>query len=207
VAEYSAVGEVGQTLVTMLRNRLREHWGAQLDNDDAIVLAPPTYAPKNKEPWITLFLYRVTENSHLKNAKPQQSNGTITQPPLALDLYFLLTAYAVKDVTLTRTEETVKQHAVFGEAMQVMQDNAILRGSDLAGSLSEDDKIQITLHSMTTEEVLNIWNTFEERPYELSVSYVVGPVFLESTREGDLHRVKERRVDEYTWQSRTNENA
>ena len=198
MGEYAAIGETGQTLVTMLRDRLREHWGSQLD--DNVVLAPPTYAQEDREPWLTLFLYRVTENAHLKNTERQQRNDTITHPPLALDLYYLLTAYPVKDRTMKRTDETVKQHAVFGEAMQAMQDNAILRGSDLAGSLSEDDEVRIALHSMTTEEVLSIWNTFEERPYELSVSYVVGPIFIESEREAELHRVKERKVNEYKMQ-------
>lgn len=195
VGTYAAIGEVGETLIRMLRERLSEHWGSQVN--DTVILAAPSAAGEDDSIWMTLYLYRVAENPHRKNDRRQERDGEFAQPPLALDLYYLLTSYPVETDTTNKTEESVKQHAVLGEAMQTMQDNAILRGATLSGSLSADREVRIVLDTTSMDELLSVWNTFEDRPYQPSAVYQVGPIFVQSERTESLERVRRRRVDAF----------
>ena len=74
VAGYQAIGEVSQTLVAMLQDRLREHWNAQLD--DKVILTPPTVADEDTRPWLTLYLYHVEANAHRSNAPRRGRSAT-----------------------------------------------------------------------------------------------------------------------------------
>lgn len=194
MAEYAAIGDVGQTLVALLQDRM-----ADLIDRDEVALASPDAVGQGNDWRLTLYLYRVAENGHLKNAEPHgRPPDPTTTPgdPLVLDLHYLLTAHPSKSGS-DGTAKTTEQHSVLGRAMQVLQDHAILRGSDLKGSLG-DEALHLSIQPESMDAVMNMWSTFPEEPFRPSVSYLVTPVVIDSRREQPVQRVVERRLEEYT---------
>jgi hypothetical protein len=195
---HSAIADVGGTIVEMLRDRL-EALDSPVVARDEVALASPADVGEGAgtTPRLTLYLYRVQENEHLKNAERQAiTPDTRRNPPLALDLYYLLTAHpSGTGGGNGGVDRSAEQHVVLGRAMQVMHDNAVLDGSALRGTLAEE--VRISPYPETTNDVVGIWSTFADRPYRPSVAYLVSPVLIESTATESTQRVVETRTDYY----------
>lgn len=199
---YRAIEDVGRTLVELLKDRM----GTDLiDQDREIALSSPNVTGTDDGARLTLYLYRVAENGHLKNDRRREIDvDRYRGTPLALDLYYLLTAHPSNGggEGMERTEE---QHRVLGRAMQVIHDNSIIRGSDLKGSLSEQSDLQISIYPQAMDDVMSIWNTFDETPFQPSVAYLVTPVLIESTEDEEVSRIVERRLEGYSWRMQVGE--
>lgn len=194
MGDEGAIADVGKTLVELLRTRMDDSL-----TDDQIVLASPVDDDLKPKVRLTLFLFAVDRSAHHSNVEHRlPSDGPQTREPLSLDLKYLLTAHEGKGNGGTST--TVKSmdvHTVLGRAMQVFQDNAIVQGPDLYGSLATDDEpLQLSILPETTNTVVNLWNTFQGEPYRPSVTYLATPVDIESRHEEPVERVEHVRVDE-----------
>ncbi len=131
---------------------------------------------------VNLFLYQVSENPYTKN-QPWVTRPDAVQvyPPLALNLYYLLTPYA---------SDPLSAHRVLTHAMQLFYVNATLTGAELADSLRLSvERLTINLCQMSLEELTRIWNALQT-PYRLSVSYEVRIVLIESMLENRPVRVE-----------------
>jgi hypothetical protein len=181
MADFTAVADVGETLITLLRDNMN------IPNPTAsvVLLSPADVEDQNIR--LTLFLYTVMENPHLKNQEMRDLSPTqLGYPPLTLDLYYLLTAHA----STRDTDGTLQEHEILGRAMRIFSDNGILSGTTLQGSLTgTDEELRIVLNPMSLDDVNKIWTTFQEVPYRLSVSYLVTPVRIDSTRSISAQRV------------------
>jgi hypothetical protein len=130
------------------------------------------------------------ENPHLKNQEMRNISPTqLGYPPLTLDLYYLLTAYASAQIP-DRTERTLEEHRILGRAMRIFYDNAILSGTILQGSLSgTGEELRVVLNPISLDDLTKIWSAFQEVGYRLSVSYLVTPTNIDSTRDMSMQRV------------------
>lgn len=200
MGDYTAIEDVGKTLVELLKDRM----GTDLiDQDRMIALSSPNDVGSGDGARLTFYLYRIAENSHLKNAQRQEIDvDRYRRLPLALDLYYLLTAHPSNGGSDGR-EMTADQHRVLGRAMQVIHDNSIIRRSDLKGSLANQPDLQVSIYPQDMDEVMSIWSTFDETPFQPSVAYLVTPVLIESTKEEEVTRVVERRLD--SWKMRVDD--
>jgi hypothetical protein len=171
------IRDASRTLLDLLKTNLT-------DVADHIALVSPKNAGTNL---LTLFLYKVLESPDLKNANrtlrlAQADGRLIEQPaPLTLDLYYLLTAHA------GASPDLLESHRALSRAMRVLYDNGIVRGSllradDPSVGLTADSVLRITLDPITMEEMTRIWSVFPDTPYEISVTYLVTPVAIESAR-------------------------
>ena len=191
--DYSeAIANTSETLLGVLQTGLQDLTPPVLPQN--IVLAAPNAADgENGDLRLTVYLYRISENASLKNTNRQQvASDTAIDPPLTLDLHYLLTAHP--STGETPTKRTVDQHKVLGRAMQVMHDNSVIRGSALKGSLAEGRKLHVSMNpdiSQSDDGVLSLWSTFGKTAYQPSVSYLVTPVSIDSEREEQTHRVVE----------------
>lgn len=193
--EYTAIADVGESLVALLRDRMSD-----LVDDNEVVLASPGDVESRSSVRLTVFLYRVAESAHLRNKKrtPEDSE-TLRDPPIALDLYYLLTAYPSTGND-DQTTRTLAQHTVLGRAVRELRDSSILRGSDLKRSLAGEESIHVSMTPLEDdmlEQLVSIWTTFPDRPFRPSVSYVVSPVLVESERVAATSRVRERELEKY----------
>lgn len=193
MSDYTAIADVGETLIDMLRENMGD-----LIPTDSIVMVSPGEIEGTDSVRLSLFLYQVIENVHLRNQEMQIIDSTMLKyPPLALDLFYMLTSYPSSGIQ-DKTERTKEEHSILGRAMQVLNDNAILTGSALRGSLTENsDELRITSSPLSLDDITKIWNTFQDKPFRPSVFYLVTPVKIESDREKDAGRVVERKLEKY----------
>ena len=181
---YAMIRAVGKTLVSLLQEEMT------LVDDNEVALTSPAELDGQTHPRVTLFLYRVSKNGHLQNAERPATGDVQPRQPLTVDLHYFLTTHprSSRNTPMTVTEE---QHTVLGEAMQVFHDHGTLSGSQLKEALEGGREIHITMADESTEELTNIWSTFEDHPFRVSVSYEVGPVEIASTDSESLQRVVE----------------
>jgi Pvc16 N-terminal domain len=184
MGDYRAIADVGETLITLLRDNM----GGLINPDSIVLLSPAEVEGQNIR--LTLFLYTVMENPHLKNQEMRNISPTqLGYPPLTLDLYYLLTAYASTQIP-DRTEQTLEQHRILGRAMRIFYDNGILSGTILQGSLSgTSEELRVVLNPISVDDLTKIWSAFQEVGYRLSVSYLVSPTNIDSTRDMSMQRV------------------
>lgn len=137
---------------------------------------------------LSLFLYNVRESGEFRqNQLINAGNGNLQYPPISLELFYLITAYSKAESHSKSQDEAM----ILGKVMQIFHDHSILRSSYLHGSLAEkNEEIRITLDNLHTDVLIRLWN-FPNTPYKLSLSYMVGPVLLDSKRKKATKRVEE----------------
>lgn len=198
---HTAIADVGLTLVELLREKM----GSSI-LDDEIVLASPGSEGAGDDFRLTLYLYDVSRNEYLSNERrPPEDPTERPGDPLALDLHYLLTAHGKSGSSDPATTRTQEQHTVLGRSMQILQDNAIVRTPALSGDLEAGDELTVAVEDVSREEIVNIWTTFSDDPYEPSVPYVVSPVIIESERTIPTERVLDAEFSEYTFTARRGE--
>ncbi len=184
MSDYRAIADVGETLIGLLRDNMQD-----LIPMDSIILASPGEIDAKDNVRLSLFLYQILENAHLKNHELQVTDPTkVTFPPQILELYYMLTSH-VSSGEQDKTEKTLEEHRVLGRALQILHDNYILSGSLLKGNLDKRDELHITLTSLNLDDLTKIWTTFQGRSLKSSVCYVVTPVVINSVREMSVQRV------------------
>jgi hypothetical protein len=124
---------------------------------------------------VSVWLYKVSRMAEMLNEPPQRpSADQELVRPLPVLLYYLITPI---------TSDPLTSHTVLGKVLQVFNDNAILRGADLRGTLQgTTEQLRINLEALTLEELSQIWYALNE-PYQLSVTYLVQVVKIDSDRE------------------------
>lgn len=158
---------------------------------DLVDLDDPTFTPT-----INLFLYRVSPNLGWANAGLPARNGNgprIANPPLALDLHYLLTAYA---------DEDFQAEILLGYAMHLLHERPVLdrpairraldpspldtpilppafqalRASDLADQV---ETVTVTPEPMDTEEMSRLWAALQSH-YRPTAAYLATVVLIEA---------------------------
>jgi hypothetical protein len=198
MSNYEAIADVGETLVNLLWNNMQD-LTPSIPSINSIVLASPGEIDPGtgtNEIVLSLFLYQILENPYLKNQEMQKmDSSTLTFPPIALDLYYMLTSYPFGAQEVT--ERTKGEHKILGKALQILNDNSILAGSVLEKNLAENNnELHITLIPLSLDEMTRMWTAFPGKPFRSSICFLVTPVFIESTRpELNVQRVVSKEAD------------
>lgn len=194
MATYAAIADASETLVELLRDRIAERSDVVTIDRNEIALVSPDGVGGDSDVRLSVFLYDVTENSVMKNQELTNPDpDRRRQPPLALDLRYLLTAYPSQSGS-EDTANSLDQQRVLGLAMQVLNDNSVLGADELPPSLAENE-IQITLEDETVQAFTDIWNTFRDTPLHPSITYEVSPVLIDATDVEEVERVTETGTD------------
>jgi hypothetical protein len=137
---------------------------------------------------INLYLYQVLENPYAKNqpwVTSDSSSFEQTYPPLAVDLFYLLTPYA---------SDTRSAHSVLGHAMRVFHEHSIIEKPQLPAPLRLIiEQLSINLCPLKLEELTRVWNALQT-PYRLSVAYQVKILLIQSEITRPISRVEEKMV-------------
>ncbi len=150
-------------------------------SEQAIVFSNPTETARDSSNRLSIWLYQITENEFLKNQPPARGNGhTTTQPPpLALNLYYLITPFAT-----SRDSDLL----LLGSTMQVLYDNAIIVLRNPIENIFEE--LRVIFCRLTLEELTRVWEALRES-YRLSVCYQVRVTRIDSQRILEGARVVE----------------
>lgn len=172
----TAMGLVSESLRSLLVGEM------QLTPAVDVTILGPDEGGGNRR--VNLFLYKVQENPVLKNMDWQVKRGEPNQlvpPPLSLNLFYLMTAYAPNDPQTGNSSA----HEILGEGMRVFYENAIVPQAYLTPDLQDArEQIKIMLNSLDLEELSQVWNTFSE-PFRLSVPYEVSVVQLDMLSDSE----------------------
>lgn len=184
----TAISDVGSTLIRLLKDNMSD----LIPQESSLALVSPVDA-EAKDVRLALFLYGVSENAHMKNQEMEMAGpDRLRHPPLILELYYLLTAYAPKQIP-DASDRTLFEHRLLGRAMSVLYDNAVLGGPMLQDGLAGlDEELRVTLHPITLDDLTKMWTTFPSLQYRPSVSYAVTPVRIDSNRFVTAGRVVSR---------------
>jgi hypothetical protein len=166
MADFAGIEAVTSTLRQILMQRTQE--------PPSVTTAPPDVeVPDVVPPLVNLFLHRIGQNVALQNQT--QPPGTLGQPPLALNLHYLLTARG------SNPNDDRGVHRVLGDAMLTMHEHALIPKDDPLldpGMVGEVELLKVTVEPLDVEELSKIW-TATTAPYRLTVGYVVTVVRLE----------------------------
>jgi hypothetical protein len=200
-----AIASVTAVLRDLLNNGVIDHNLTAIVGSDVLVSAlPPDRIdaidanPADRRSRLNLFLYQVTPNAAWRNAGLPSRNGAgerINNPPLALDLHYLLTAYGA---------EEMHAEILLGYGMQLLHETPVLtraairtalalptavpEGGDLPAAMrnlfmselaEQVEMIKIAPQSLNTEEVSKMWAAFQAK-YRPTAAYHVSVVLIES---------------------------
>jgi hypothetical protein len=184
-----AIAAVTATLRSILLKALNNNDPDIPPNSD-VTVQPPDKAHEDQQRthFVNLFLYQVLPNATWRNMDiPQRvKSGETGMPPLALNLYYMLTAYS-KDDNIDSPATPTSSHRLLGHAMSALYDNAILFPGDIAQALPKSglqdqvERVRITLQPLTVEEIFRLWSGFQSQ-YRISVAYEVSVVLIDSTQ-------------------------
>lgn len=189
---YHAIGEVTKCLQHALWLGLQENPDTRqkLQSKSDIVLSNPAQGPGTSNVrQISLWLFHVTPNEHLRNAPPVRirDSGDDTgelYPPLALNLLYLLTPWTGNDMD---------DQLLLGRSLQVFHDQSILR-MESNKSPGHAEELHLSLAPRTIEELAKVWEAMHQ-PYRLSVCYEVRVARIDSLRMQPGARVTSRSSD------------
>jgi hypothetical protein len=151
------------------------------------------------QPRLNLFMHQATPNAAWRNAALPSRDGSgrrVANPPLALDLHYLVTAYGSADL---------QAEVLLGYAMQLLHETPVLPREAIRTALNPPDpvngsllpsvyralhasaladqveQIKVTPEAMNTEELSKLWTALQAH-YRPTATYLVTVVLIEPTR-------------------------
>jgi hypothetical protein len=196
-----AIAAVTAVLKDLLNNGLIDHNVAAVVNQTVLVSAlPPDRVPiegADAKSQLNLFLYQVTPNAGWRNVGlPARDvrGDRLTNPPLALDLHYLLTAYGEQELhteillgygmqllheTPVLTRDAIRRSLVPLDILDPGDLPASLQGLYASGLAEQVEQIKICPMSISTEEISRLWSAFQAK-YRPTAAYQATVVLIES---------------------------
>jgi hypothetical protein len=183
--------------VTAVLRDLLETWldvhdaNAALNGSSASVtaVAPDTVelTGSNAGPQLNLFLYQVSHNQGWRNVDlpSRDAQGRqVSDPPLALDLHYLLTAYG---------PDELQSEVLLGYGVQLLHEVPVLDRQEIDDRLpaalqdshlgQQVELIKVTPERMSSEELSRLWGAFQAK-YRPTATYQASVVLIESNGAG-----------------------
>jgi len=196
-----AIASVTAVLKDLLNNGLIDHDVGASVGEVIVSTLPPDRIDAldaQKKSRLNLFMYQVTPNPGWRNVALPSRNSSgerVTNPPLALDLHYLLTAYGA---------EELHSEILLGYGMQLLHETPVLTrdairrsltppspvgaGGDLPPALAalfsselaeQVEQIKIAPSALNTEEISRMWSAFQAK-YRPTAVYQASVVLIES---------------------------
>ena len=196
-----AIAAVTAVLRDLLNNGVVQHDLSSNVGVVSVTSKPPDMinTGPNEAAQLNLYLYQVTPNQGWRNVgQPARdaSGARLTNPPLALDLHYLLMAYGGDDFVA---------EILLGYGMQVLHETPVLTRDAIRAALAPQspvtgaalppaykalsaadladqvEMIKIVPDALGTEELSKLWAAFQAH-YRMCAAYRASVVLIESTR-------------------------
>jgi hypothetical protein len=195
-----AIASVTAVLKDLLNNGVIDHKLSGVVGEVKVSALPPDRVLIEGQPetsQLNLFLYHVTPNPGWRNVELPSRNGNgerTSNPPLGLDLHYLLTAYGANEL-----------HAeiLLGYALQLLHETPVLTRDAIRRSLAppnqgtglpapldtlatseladQVEQIRLTPMPMSIEETSKLWSAIQSH-YRPTAAYQASVVLIESQR-------------------------
>ncbi len=194
-----AIASVSAVLKDLLNNGVVDNDLSSVVGNVVVSALPPDRVLGNGQAetnCINLFMYQVTPNIGWSNVglPARDANGErVGNPPLSLDLHYLLTAYG---------ESEFHSEILLGYGMQIMHETPVLTRDAIKAALApvppailpsplnklitseladQFEQIRITPQTMNSEEMSKLWAAIQSH-YRPTAAYLATVVLIESKR-------------------------
>jgi hypothetical protein len=183
---YTALRATSVTLVEFLRQRFAAdlNLGPLFDpvagGPNIISLNSPQEMVDANAQGISVWLYRVVRDEERVNAPPERvTPGEVRPTPLPLRLHYLVTPIRTLGTAFGAESEQV----FLGKVLQAFYDHPLIRGTDLQDDFTATAvELTVRLETLGLDQISLVWEALEGS-YQLSVSYEVTVVYINSERE------------------------
>lgn len=193
-----AIASVTYLLKDLLDNKLVQHGITASVGDVTVTALPPDRVTTgtDERSQINLFLYRMTPHTGWRGDLSRgHENGARSQPPLALDLHYLITAYGERDF---------QSEILLGSAMQLLLETPVITREMIRtalpvskgrnGSLpplqqalataklaEQTEEIKLCPEFLSTDEASRLWSALQAK-YRPSAAYKASTVLIEANK-------------------------
>jgi hypothetical protein len=197
---YTALRATSLTITEYLRQRfaadtaLAPLFDPLLGGTMVISLSSPQEMVQNNAEGVSVWLYRVVRDEERLNAPPERISPTQIRPaPLPIRLHYLITP-----ITNRQAQTGPETEQVFlGKVLQSFNDHPLVRGTDLQDDFTGTTiELAVRLETLGLDQISLVWEALDGS-YQLSVSYEVSVVNIESQREPDAVTPVEVALPEY----------
>ena len=183
---YTALRATSLTLVEFLRQRfaadavLGPMFDPIMGGPMVISLNSPQEMVDDNLQGVSVWLYRVVRDEERLNAAPERiAPGQLRRVPLPVRLHFLVTPIT----TLGGGFGPESEQVFLGKVLQSFHDHALLRGTDLRDDFTGTTvELTVRLETLGLDQISLVWEALEGS-YQLSVSYEVSVVYIQSELE------------------------
>lgn len=188
MATYHAIAATGQAILGLLERACpkTEFEGSIFELYQSKDFQNPM------EEGVSLYLYRVATSSRRNLPSRIGPNGQQYRPPLPLDLYYMLTAWA---------KSAAKQQRLLGFCIREIGDTPVLPAPLLnhfgpePDTFRPDESVELIFESLTLQDMSNLWEPLKPN-IQPSATYVARMVSIESFVElPDTRPVQTREFD------------
>jgi hypothetical protein len=190
LATWQLIEHTSETLVRLLQ----AHVDASMPTGNVLVQNATagsfTDLRSTARPVITVFLYRVVENTEQRNAPPKRRpDGSVVRQPMVVELCYLITPWGARLTTAPDVDAAAafEEHRLLGLVLQAFYDHAEIGRSELFEDPDPTqprvwgpvDSIQLVHETLPIEDLYRIWDA-SELSYRLSATYRARVLGLES---------------------------
>lgn len=133
------------------------------------------------DPMAGLYLYHLSEDAAFKNQPPPPGVDDLRYTPMAVDLYYVLSAHSGENDAGTLTEQLIMGLAVKAlRDVPMIDDTTMINGVNVLDPAirGEDNRLRITLQPVPAAEAVSYW-TAGSSPLRLSAYYQASVILLE----------------------------
>ena len=211
MSDYTAVAGVSAVLCSLLSTALASGPTTILGPTPGITAVSPDLITTgaNEQPRVNLFMYYVSLNPALRNLDLPSAGAQgarLSNPPLALDLHYLVTAYgstqfdpeillawalSVFHETPVIASQTIQAALdALGQQPQANTEATLISHGTLADQV---EHIRITPEALTAQEIWQLWTAFQAA-YRPSAALQVSVVVIQDTQPFTSNRPVRHRV-------------
>lgn len=171
MGKYTAIADVGKTLVNLLKDQLVPQ---PMQKPEMIGIC----SPKERGAFVLgIHPYDIKEETGQTFDTPiYLPDGSIQNPPTSYELYYVISVASKAE----GSEKAVDEQRILGRLLQVMNDNRVLPSKYMPDSLKlSNESVAVNMLKLELEDKVKIWSMFSE-PYRLSAFFSVSPITIES---------------------------
>lgn len=180
MSNASIIAAVTGALVNILTNRFSSDPSLSGVNVTALPLDKTRSGVNANSNQLNLYLYQTLPNAAWRNLDQPGvvRPGEIGNPPLALNLHYLFTAFGVDN------SEILSQR-ILGTAMRVLHERPLLDVTDLKSALpgvdpgDQIERVRFSPQPLSLEEISKLWTALQTQ-YRLSTTYLATVVLIDS---------------------------
>lgn len=197
-----AIASVTYVIKDLLNNGVIDHEiGDTLKGEVKVTALPPDRVDATvgtSQNQLNIYMYQATPNAAYRNVDYpafDKRGDRIGNPPLALDLHYILTAYSMNEL---------HSEILLGYGMQLLHEIPVLNRDDIrislgsgltidgglpdellalstSGLADQVEQVKLTPETLTTGEIFNLWAAFQAK-YRPSAAYKATVVLIEGHR-------------------------